>query len=58
MAANVICSVERTNTTPPHARKIDARASVGGRDGRIEAGGRRYRKKYVRKRNAENAASR
>jgi len=38
-------SVENMNVKPPHARKKEARASVGGRDGRIERGGLSHRKK-------------
>lgn len=41
IAANDTCSVERMKTTPPAVRQNEASASVGGRDGRILAGGRR-----------------
>jgi len=50
IAANVICSSLKMKTRPPHARKKLAIASVGGRDGRIECGGRNQRKKYVKHR--------
>lgn len=45
IAANVICSVLRTNTRPPEVRKKLDKASVGGREGRTECGGRNQRKK-------------
>jgi hypothetical protein len=39
---------------PPHARKKLARASVGGREGRIERGGLSQTKKYVKQRKKAN----
>jgi len=58
MAAIVISSVENMNTRPPHARKKLPKASVGGREGRIDRGGPSHRKKYVRHRRTEKATSR
>lgn len=45
IAAMVTSSVLNINTKPPHARKKLARASVGGREGRIERGGLSQTKK-------------
>jgi len=39
MAANVISSSLKMKIRPPHARRKLARASDGGREGRIERGG-------------------
>jgi len=39
MAANVISSSLMIKIKPPHARKKLAKASDGGREGRIERGG-------------------
>jgi len=39
MAANVISSSLMIKMRPPHARKKLARASDGGREGRMERGG-------------------
>lgn len=52
MAANMTCSSDEMKTTPPQVSASEARASVGGRDGSIDEGGRRNRKKYVRNRKA------
>ena len=45
MAATVKSDVLNMNTKPPHAKKNPARASVGGRLGRVERGGPSHRKK-------------
>jgi hypothetical protein len=45
IAAIVISSVLDINVRPPHARKKLPRASVGGREGRIERGGLSQTKK-------------
>jgi hypothetical protein len=45
MAANVISSSLMIKIRPPHARKKLARASEGGREGRIERGGLDHTKK-------------
>jgi hypothetical protein len=57
IAANVTSSVENIKTSPPHERKKLPRASVGGRDGRMEFGGPSHRKKYVKHRMIENPTS-
>ena len=58
IAAIVNSSVENINSRPPHARKNDASASVGGLDGRIERGGPSQRKKYVMHLSIANAERR
>jgi hypothetical protein len=45
IAAMVTSSVLNINIRPPHARKKLPRASVGGREGRIEQGGPSQTKK-------------
>lgn len=50
IAAKLICSVLNINVRPPQAKKKLDTASVGGRDGSTECGGRNQRKKYVRHR--------
>jgi hypothetical protein len=55
IAANVTSSVLKMNVSPPQARKKLPRASVGGREGRIEWGGPSQTKKYVNHRKIEKA---
>jgi hypothetical protein len=45
MAAKVICSVLKMKVRPPAAKKKLATASVGGREGSTDCGGRSQRKK-------------
>jgi len=58
MAAIMTSSVDNMNTKPPQAKKKLPRASVGGREGRMDFGGLNHRKKYVKQRRTENATSR
>ena len=58
MAAIVTSSVDNIKTKPPHAKKKLPRASVGGREGRIDRGGPSHKKKYVKHRSTEKATSR
>lgn len=54
IAANVTSSVLSMNIKPPHARKKLPRASVGGREGKMDFGGLIHKKKYVRHLSTEN----
>lgn len=58
IAASVISSVLKMNVSPPQERKKPPKASVGGREGKIERGGPSQTKKYVKQRKTENATSR
>lgn len=58
MAAMVTSSSLNMKTRPPQVRKKLAKASVGGREGKMDRGGPSQRKKYVKHRRTAKALRR